>query len=106
MQRLGRAQDVEPVAAAHLQVAQDDVEMALVQPLDRLIAVGSFFHFVAGRRQWACEPAPQRVVIVSDENATHLSSSSSSSGVYSCVDRGASADAAFAVNQSSAPETG
>ena len=75
MQRLGRAQYVEPVAAAHFQVAQHDVEVALVQPLDRLIAVGGLFHFVAGRRQRAGEAAAQRVVIVSDKDATHRLSS-------------------------------
>ena len=39
VQRLGRAQHVETVAAAHLQVAQHDVEVAFVQPLDGLVAV-------------------------------------------------------------------
>ena len=39
VQRLGRAQHVEAVGAAHLQVADDDVEVAFVQPLERGVAV-------------------------------------------------------------------
>jgi hypothetical protein len=39
VQRLGRPQHVEAVAAAHLEVAQHDVEVALVQPLDGGVAV-------------------------------------------------------------------
>ena len=56
MQRLGRAQHVEAVAAAHLQVAQDHVEVALVQPLDRRVAVGGLFDLVAGRVSASASP--------------------------------------------------
>ena len=47
---LRRAQHVHAVAAAHLQVAQHDVELALVQLLDRHVAVRRLFDFVTARR--------------------------------------------------------
>ena len=75
VQRLGRAQHVEPVAAAHLQIAQHDVEVAFVQTLDRLVAVGGFLDLVAGGGERPGQPASKGVVIVGDENAAHLSSS-------------------------------
>ena len=46
VQGLGRAQHVHAVAAAHLQVAQDDVELPFVQLLDRDVAVGRLIHLV------------------------------------------------------------
>ena len=75
VQGLGRAQHIEPVAAAHLEVAQHDVEMAFVQPLDGLVAVRGLFHFMAGRRQGPGKSASKGIVIICDENATHSSSS-------------------------------
>ncbi len=45
--------------------------MSFVEPLDGLVAVRRFLDFVAGGRQRPREPAPQRVVIIRDENATH-----------------------------------
>ena len=74
MQRARRAQHVHAVAAAHLEVAQHDVEVAVVQPLDGGVAVRRFFDFVPGFRQPAGEPAAQRVVIVGDQNSTHTPS--------------------------------
>ena len=43
MERTRRAQYVKAVAAAHLEIAQHDVEVPFVQTLDRLVPVGSFF---------------------------------------------------------------
>ena len=71
MQRPRRAQDVHAVAPAHLEVAQHDVEVALVEPLDGGVAVGGFLDFVFRFREAPGEPAPERVVIVGDENAAH-----------------------------------
>ena len=71
MQRLGGAQDVETVAAAHLQVAQDDVEVALVQPLDGGVAVRGFVHLVPGFGEAADQAPPERVVIVGNQNSSH-----------------------------------
>ena len=48
MQRARRAQDVHAVAAAHLEVAQHDVEVAVVQPLDGGVAVRGFLDLVPG----------------------------------------------------------
>ena len=48
MQRLAGAQDVHAIAAAHLEVAQDDVCMPLVELLDRHVAVGRLVHLVVG----------------------------------------------------------
>ena len=70
----GGAQHVEAVGAAHAQVADHDVEVAVVQPLDGGVAVGRLLHFVTRRAQRQREPAPQRVVIVGDQNATHVRS--------------------------------
>ena len=73
MQRARRPQHVHAVAAAHLEVAQHDVEVAVVQPLDGGVAVRRLFDFVSGLGQAADQPAAQRVVIVGDENSTHRS---------------------------------
>ena len=73
MQRPRRAQHVHAVAAAHLEVAQHDVEVAVVQPLDGGVAVRGLVDFVAGLGQPAHQPAPERIVIVGDENSTHVS---------------------------------
>ena len=72
VQRLGRLEDLDAVAAAHLQVAQHDVVIALVELLDRGVAVGRLVHVVPGLGERAQEAPPERVVIVSDENATHI----------------------------------
>ena len=71
VQGLGRAQHVHAVAAAHLEVAQDDIEMAFVQPLDGLVSVRGLFHFMAGGGQGPGKSASKGIVIVCDENATH-----------------------------------
>ena len=71
MQRSRRPQHVHAVAAAHLEVAQHDVEVAVVQPLDGRVAVRGLFDLVAGFGQPAHESAAEGVVIVGDENATH-----------------------------------
>ena len=47
VQRLRGAQHVHAVAAAHLEVAQDDVELSLVQLFDGDVAVGRLVDFVA-----------------------------------------------------------
>ena len=49
-----------------------DVEVAIVQPLDRGVAVAGFVDFVPRLDQPAHEPAPQRVVIVGNQNSTHI----------------------------------
>ena len=74
MQRFGRAQDIEPVRAAHLQVADDDVEVAFVELFDGGIPVAGLFRVVAGRAERQREAAPQRVVIVRNQYSTHISS--------------------------------
>ena len=66
MQRARRAQHVQAVAAAHLQVAQHDVEVVVVEPLDGGVAVAGFFDLVPGLGQPADQPAAERVVIVGD----------------------------------------
>jgi hypothetical protein len=72
VQRPRGAQDVETVAAPHLEVAQHHVEIAVVQPFDRGVAVRRFFDVVASLGQTADQPPPQRIVIVSNENSTHF----------------------------------
>ena len=71
VQRLGRAQHVHAVAAAHLEVAEDDVVLPFVQLLDRDVAVGRFVDVVLGVRQRADNAAPQRIVIVCNKNPSH-----------------------------------
>jgi hypothetical protein len=46
VQRLGGAQHVHAVAAAHLQVAEDDVVLSFVQLLDGDVSVGGFIDVV------------------------------------------------------------
>jgi hypothetical protein len=72
MQRLRRAQHVEAVAAAHLQVAQHDVEVAVVEPLDGGVAIGGFIDFVPGFREPTDQPAPERVVVVGNQDSSHV----------------------------------
>ena len=74
MQGLRGLEDVEPAAAAHLEVAHHDVEEALVQLLDRGIAVGRLFDVVSGFGQRLRHAAAKRVVIVSNQNPAHMSS--------------------------------
>ena len=71
LQRLGGPQHVEAVTAAHLQVAQDDVEVGLVQALDGHVAVAGFGDLVPGLDEGAGESAAERVVVVGDEDAAH-----------------------------------
>ena len=71
MQRLGRAQHVHAVAAAHLEIAQDDVVLPLVQLLDGDVAVRRLVDLVLGVRQRAHDAAPQRIVIVCYQNPSH-----------------------------------
>ena len=66
-----RAQHVHAVAAAHLEVAQHDVEVAVVQTLDRGVAVRRLLDFVPGVGQPADQPAAQRIVIIGNEYAAH-----------------------------------
>jgi hypothetical protein len=74
MERTSRAKHVESVAAAHFQVAQNDVEVAVVQPLDGRVAVGGFIDFVSSFRQSAGESTAKRVVVVGYQNAAHTPS--------------------------------
>ena len=73
MQRLRGAQHVHAVAAAHLQIAQHDVELSLVQLLDRDVAVRRLIDFVMRVGQRADDAAPQRIVIVCHQNPAHCS---------------------------------
>ena len=59
MQRLGRLQHLEPGAAAHLQVADDDVEEALVELLDGRVAVRRLLHVVPGLGKRLRQPAAE-----------------------------------------------
>ena len=89
VQRLGRAQHIETVAAAHLQVAEHDVEVPFVKAFDRLVAVGSFLDLVVGGSQRPGEPASKGIVVVGDENAAHLFSYSGVPPPGSAAARGA-----------------
>ena len=71
MHGAGGTEDVHAVAAAHLQVAQDHVEMAIVQALDGGVDVRCFFDVVAGFGQAALQTAPERVVIVRNQYSPH-----------------------------------
>ena len=59
LQRLGRAEHVHAVAAAHLQVAQDDVVLPFVELLDGDVAVRRLVDLVMRVRQRAHDPAPK-----------------------------------------------
>ena len=72
MQRLGGAQHVEAVGAPHLEVADDDVEVAFMQPLQRGVAVAGFVHFVPRGGQRQRQPPPESIVIVRYKNASHV----------------------------------
>src|SRR5207237_6402004 len=61
--------DVQTVAAAHLEIAQYHVEVAVVQPLDGGVAVRGFFDFVSRFGKTARQPAAERVVIVGNQNS-------------------------------------
>ena len=68
-------QHVHAVAAAHLEVAQHDVVLPLVELLDGHVAVRGLVHVVVRLGQGAHDAAPQRVVIVSYQYPAHRSSS-------------------------------
>ena len=72
MQALGRAQHVETVGSAHLEIAHDDVEIVFVQLLDRSVAVACLFDIVTGSAEGQGQPSPQRVVIVCHKYSAHL----------------------------------
>ena len=76
MQRLRGLQHFETGAAAHLQVADDDVEEALVQLLDGGVAVRRLLDVVAGFGHRLRQAAAERVVVVGDQNPSHVSPSS------------------------------
>src|ERR1051325_8852717 len=71
MQLFGCLQHLETGAAAHLEVADNDIEKALVEFLDGGIAVWRFFDLVSGLGDRLPESTAQRIVIVSNENAAH-----------------------------------
>src|SRR6185436_10725154 len=72
MKRARRTEHVEPVAAAHLEVAEHDVEISVVQALDGGVAVRRFLYLVSCVGKPSYQPAAQRVVIVCNQNAAHL----------------------------------
>jgi hypothetical protein len=55
-------------------VVQNDVEVAVVQPLDGGVAVRGLVDFVSSLGQPAREPAPKRVVVVGNQNTAHTPS--------------------------------
>ena len=69
---LGGAQHIEPVRPAHLQVADHDVKVAFVQPLERGVAVGRLIDVVTGGGQGECKPPPKGIVIVRYEYSRHV----------------------------------
>ena len=71
LDRPRRPQHVHAVGAAHAQVGQHHVELAVLQPFDRDRAVGRLFDVVAGVGQRANEALAQRIVIVNNQNASH-----------------------------------
>ena len=71
MQGARRPQHVQAVAAAHLEVAQHDVEVAVVQPRDGEVAVRGLLDVVARFGQPACEASSQGVVVVGNQDASH-----------------------------------
>jgi len=60
-----------PSLAAHLQVAQHDVERPFVQALDGEVAVGRLLDLVPGLGQRPGERAPQRVVVIRNQYPSH-----------------------------------
>jgi len=66
MHRARRPQHVHAVAAAHLQIAQHHIEVAVVQLLYGKVAVRGLVDLVSGFREPAHQSAPQRVVVVSN----------------------------------------
>ncbi len=68
-----RAEHVHAVAAAHLEIAQHDVVLPLVELLDRHVAVRRLVHVVVRVRQCANDAAPQRIVVVSYQYPAHRS---------------------------------
>ena len=71
LDRPRRAEDVHAVGAAHAQVRQHDVELAVLQPFDRGRPVAGLLHIVAGIGQRADEPLAERIVIIDHQNASH-----------------------------------
>ena len=71
VQRLGGAQHVHAVAAAHLQVAQHDVVGAFVQLLDGDVAVGGLIDVVVRVGERPDDAAAKGIVIVCYEDAAH-----------------------------------
>src|SRR5689334_5227225 len=72
MQLLRGLQDLEPGAATHLQVADDDVEEALVELLDGGVAIRRFLDLVPRFGNRLRESAAERVVVVCDQYAAHF----------------------------------
>src|SRR4029434_480067 len=72
MQLLGSLQHLEPGAATHLQVADDDVEEARVELLDCGRAIRRFLDLVPRFGNRLRESAAERVVIVCDQYAAHF----------------------------------
>ena len=61
--------------ARALAEAGHDVEEGLVQAGDRGIAVRGLVRLVAGLGKGPCQPPPQRVVVVRNQNSSHASPS-------------------------------
>src|SRR5438034_6294121 len=78
VQRLRGPEDVQPVAAAHLQIAEDDVVLPFVELFNRDVAVGRLFDLVMRVRKRPYDAPPQRIVVVRHQNPAHINASSSS----------------------------
>src|SRR5262249_7949787 len=61
------AQQLEPREARHLQIGEDQIDGAALQPLERGTAVGGEEHAIAFTRQRALETFAQAWIVVGDE---------------------------------------
>ncbi len=75
VQRLGGPQDVEAVTASHLQIAEHDVVLRVLQFLDGDVAVRCLVDIVLRLGQGADDAAAEKVVVVGYQDAAHECSS-------------------------------
>ena len=71
VKRLCRPQHVEPVAAAHLQIAEDDVVLPFVELLYRNVPVRRLVDIVPRVGQRADDTAAEGIMIIGDQDTTH-----------------------------------
>ena len=76
VQRLGGLEHLDAGAAAHAEIAHDDVIGALMQLLDGRVAVRRFVDFVTVLGERLRQRAAQRLVVVGDQNPSHSVGSS------------------------------